>query len=350
MKQKLTLLKKRVSVVVNDENEKKGIFQIIKESIIFWIVKKEFPFFYFGKFLYRKDVGNYKDYLSSKEVDKITLSKNLHLYQYASLLRNKLTFAIFMERNNMPVPLMVSYNFKHNFFLGAKVYNVATIDDLYKYFNDLFVQTSNTKVFVKAIAEMGGVGSYLITKDNLEQELDQYGAYILANDCIHQELIIQHDLINTIYEGSVNSIRFDTYRDKNGTTHILCAYMRFGRGGSVLDNSTSGGFWVGIDIEKGQLKGKSYQFMQHGGKRLDRHPDSKVIFDGYEIPYFKEACEVVRKCVTHIPDRIIGWDIAISKNGPVVIEGNDNNSLLGPDLVYQGLLKHPLAKEIMEEA
>ena len=89
MKQKLTKLKKRISAFVNDENEKKGIFRIIKESIIFWIIKKEFPFFYFGKFLYRKDVGNYKHYLSSKEVDKITLSKKLHFYQYASILRNK---------------------------------------------------------------------------------------------------------------------------------------------------------------------------------------------------------------------------------------------------------------------
>ena len=91
-------MKQRISVFLNDK-ERKPILKIIKEAIVFWFVKKELPFFYFGKFLYRKNVTNYTDYLSSKEVDEITLSKKMHQYQYASILRNKLSFAVYMEYN-----------------------------------------------------------------------------------------------------------------------------------------------------------------------------------------------------------------------------------------------------------
>ncbi len=47
---------------------------------------------------------------------------------------------------------------------------------------------------------------------------------------------------------------------------------------------------------------------------------------------------------------MIGWDVAISENGPLIIEGNDNNSLFMSDIAYGGYLKHPLFKEILEEA
>ncbi|WP_103865532.1 sugar-transfer associated ATP-grasp domain-containing protein [Aquimarina sp. I32.4] len=349
MKTKLLLLKKRFTVFFNDK-DRKGFFQIFKEAIIFWVIKQELPYFYFGKFLYRKDVKNYKDYLSSKEIDKITLSKNLHNFQYASLLRNKLAFSYYMENNNLPVPSLLSHNLKNRFLYQSNVQQVDNKEDLYVFFKNLFEATGRTKVFVKSIIEMGGTGAYLITQQNLEKEIQTYGSYILNNDCIHQEVIEQHQGVNKIYKHSVNTIRFDTYLDKENTIHILSAFMRFGRGGSVIDNGSLGGFYVSVDINKGTLRGKSHQLMKYGGEQLDAHPDTGIIFEGYEIPYFKESCELIKQAVCFIPDRIIGWDIAISNNGPVIIEGNDNNSFVTPDIAYGGYLKHPMFKEIMEEA
>ncbi|SHI35761.1 sugar-transfer associated ATP-grasp domain-containing protein [Aquimarina spongiae] len=346
MKRKFKLLKKRLDVFFKDP-ERKSFFRIFREAIGFWMAKKEFPYFYFGKFLYRKDVKNYKDYLSSKEVDNITLSKKLHRPQYATLLRNKLAFALFMEKNNLPVPPMIAYNLKNRFFYNSNFTLVNSKEELATYFNSLFEKEGVTRIFVKAITEMGGVGAYLVTKDNVDQTVEEDGEYIMNNDCIHQEVIIQHEKINELYPHSVNTIRFDTYLDNKGEVHILSGYMRFGRGGSVLDNSSGGGFWVSIDMEKGVLVEKSYQLMKYGGKRFKSHPDTGTVFLNHELPYFKEACDLVKQCVNHIPDRIIGWDIAVSQNGPVIIEGNDNNSLLGPDLVFGGFCKHPLYQEII---
>ncbi|WP_062059392.1 sugar-transfer associated ATP-grasp domain-containing protein [Aquimarina longa] len=349
MKTKLFLLHKRLLVILQDDN-RKGFFQIIKEAIIFWIAKKEFPYFYFGKFLYRKNVKNYTEYLSSKEVDKITLSKNLHHFQYSSLLRNKLAFAFYMEKNAMPVPPLISYNLGNTFFYESQMYTIIDNESLYDFFNTVFINTGKKSLFIKSITEMGGTGVYLITQQNLKKEIDSCGAYILANDCIHQEVVIQNDVVNKIYKHSVNTIRFDTYIDKNANIHILSAFMRFGGGGNVIDNGSSGGLYVSVDLEKGTLIGKSHQLMKYGGRQLEAHPDTDVVFHNFEIPYFKESCELIKKAVAYIPDRIIGWDIAISTNGPVIIEGNDNNSFITPDIAYGGYLKHPMFKEIIEEA
>ncbi|WP_050858521.1 sugar-transfer associated ATP-grasp domain-containing protein [Aquimarina agarilytica] len=349
MKQKIYLLKKRLLVITNDTN-RKGIIQIIKEAIIFGIKKKEFPYFYFGKFLYRKNSNNYLDYLSSAEVDKITLSKKLHHFQYASLLRNKLAFSLFMEKNSLPTPALLSYNFKSRFFNNSITSYTNSQEHLKYFFERVFKESNTNQIFVKSITEMGGNGCFLLTDENLKNELAIFGSYILENDCIHQEVIEQHEKINKIYKYSVNTIRFDTYIDKHNQIHILSAFMRFGRGGNVVDNGSSGGFYVSVDLEEGKLKGKSHQLMKYGGEQLTSHPDTGVVFDGFEIPFFNEACDLIKKAVLHIPDRIIGWDIAISPSGPVIIEGNDNNSFVTPDIAYGGYLKHPLFKEIMSEA
>ncbi|MHA7057996.1 sugar-transfer associated ATP-grasp domain-containing protein [Aquimarina sp. M1] len=349
MNTKLSLLKKRMSVILIDEN-RKSLLKIIKESLLFWIIKKEIPYFYFGKFLYRKEVKNYKDYLSSKEVDKITLSKNLHKFQYSSILRNKLSFALYMEENNLPTPKLISYNYKNRFYFNTILHFVNSEEELLLFIEMILKKTKTTSLFIKSTTGMGGTGCFLLTKNNLTTEVKQYTNEILSSEFIHQEFITQHPEINKIYKHSINTLRFDTYIDKKGTTHILSAFMRFGFGGSFVDNGSSGGMYLSVDLEKGKISGKSHQLMKYGGKQLEKHPDTDTLFDGFVIPYFQESIILIKKVVSYIPDRIIGWDVAISDSGPIIVEGNDNNSFITPDIAYGGYLKHPIFEEILEEA
>jgi len=345
---KLGLLKQRFSVFITDKN-RKSLLIILKEALHFWIVKKEIPYFYFGKFLYRKDVTNYVDYLGSKEVDRITLSNKLHKFQYSSTLRNKLSFALYMEEKDFPVPKLISFNYGNRFYYNTTLQLINTEEGLLLFMSTIFKETNITSIFIKSITGMGGSGCFLLTRKNLTTEIKQYAKEILSNDFIHQLVVEQHAAINTIYQHSINTIRFDTYIDKKGKTHILSAFMRFGAGGSFVDNSSSGGMYLSVDIEKGKLVGKSHQLMKNGGKQLERHPDTNTLFDGFAIPYFQESKILIKKAVSYIPDRIIGWDVAISNNGPILIEGNDNNSFIAPDIAYGGYLKHPIFKEILEE-
>ncbi|MDD7885837.1 sugar-transfer associated ATP-grasp domain-containing protein [Flavivirga sp. 57AJ16] len=339
----------RLSVILKDPN-KKSVFLILKEAIIYMFVKHELPHYYFGKFLYRKSVTNFRDYLSMKETDAIALSKKFNKFEYASMLRNKLTFSLYCQENNLAIPKLLSYNLSNSFFYNGRLIKINTVNDLIVYFEDIFIESKQNTVFLKPTGDMGGSGCILLKRETLSNQVQQHYTELTNQNYIHQELIKQHSEISKINPSCINSIRFDTYIDKHNKSHILSALMRFGAGNNFVDNASSGGFYVKIDLNNGSLDLVGKQLMKYGGKQVTEHPDSKYVFGGFKIPYFDEACRLVLKAVDYIPDRIIGWDIAITETGPVLIEGNDNNSIFLSDIAYGGYLKHPLFKEILKEA
>lgn len=101
--------------------------------------------------------------------------------------------------------------------------------------------------------------------------------------------------------------------------------MRVGANGNTVDNWASGGLAVAID-ENGILRGEGqYEFPIDDKMSESSHPDTHVPFDGFQIPFYKEAIENAQhlhRFFYGIP--CIGWDIAFTEDGPIFIEGNDN--------------------------
>src|SRR5690606_3352393 len=274
----------RLLVFLKDKN-KKNCFQIIKEFTHLAILKKEIPFYYF-KYLYRKNVINYKDYVSTKEANRIKFKNIFQKEEYLSIISNKLNFSQYFEKNNIPNSKLISHNFGKNFILNGTLHIVNSNNDLVDFFNKVFDQYDRESLFIKPISMYGGIGCYLIHKKSLHDDIPKCADFLVNNSCIHEQLIIQHPEINKIHPGCINTIRMETFIDKNGEIHILSALMRFGIGKSIVDNAHSGGFFVGIDLEKGCLKPIGHRHMEFGGATLTRHPDNNFVFDGFKIPYF----------------------------------------------------------------
>ena len=54
-----------------------------------------------------------------------------------------------------------------------------------------------------------------------------------------------------------------------------------------------------------------------------KHPISGKEIVGFKVPMFHDAVELVKECAKVVPEvQYIGWDVAISQNGPLIIEGN----------------------------
>lgn len=329
--------------------DKKGILKIIKEVIHFTIVKKTIPIDYFRKFLYRKDVINYTEYLTLKEYYSIIYSPKIIVPQAGSILNNKLSFALFCEKNKLPSPTLVGYNLKNSFFFDDKFITINTSNELIVFFKDVFKQTGNSKLFLKLFDSLGGKGCILLEENKLTDQINLYQEDLLNNCYIHQKVVIQHNNINKIFSNSINTIRIDTFIDKQKKVHILSAAMRFGVGESYVDNASSGGFFIALDLNTHKLKGICRQDVGKGGKVFSVHPNSKIKLDGYKIPYVLEACELVKYASKLLPTRLIGWDIAISPKGPLIIEGNQGPSLHLTDVAYGGYCKHPIIKDILKE-
>jgi hypothetical protein len=114
--------------------------------------------------------------------------------------------------------------------------------------------------------------------------------------------------------------------------------MRFGVGNAHVDNWSSGGIAVGVDHHNGRLM--EVAFDKHGN-RFHNHPDSKQAFLGFQLPYWEETVEIAMKLQMAANFyRLIGVDVAITPDGPILIEMNAN-----PDIVFQEQTAGPLLRD-----
>ena len=138
------------------------------------------------------------------------------------------------------------------------------------------------------------------------------------SDFIIQECVQQHERMSALNPTSINTIRIMTYRSGMEVI-VVYAAIRIGRKGQVTDNQSMGGMSAKID-ENGKLC--KYGFGSAGDDLLEK-TDSGIILDGYQVPYFQEAVDAVKQAHYSLPFyNIVGWDIAIAPDGPVLIEWN----------------------------
>ena len=184
------------------------------------------------------------------------------------------------------------------------------------------------KVIYKPIKGGGGrsVAAFAITPENAEELYDEIS--ILPEGLV-EEYIIQHPEMNKLCSSSVNSIRIATISSNSKPVtrdgaHMDVAYaaLRIGGGSSVVDNFHSGGMAVAIDLDTGVVPTDAANME---GEFFKAHPVSGTVFKGFQVPYFKEALEMVREAMKKTGiEGYLGWDIAISENGPVLVEINHN--------------------------
>lgn len=87
--------------------------------------------------------------------------------------------------------------------------------------------------------------------------------------------------------------------------------------------------------------------MIFGGEKYAEHPDTNFRFEEFEVPYAQESKDLCAELSNCLPNRLIGWDIAITNKEPVVIERNIKPYLLMGGMGYKGYIQHLLFKEIL---
>lgn len=90
---------------------------------------------------------------------------------------------------------------------------------------------------------------------------------------------------------------------------------------SPTDNNGQGGISIGIH-PNGRLKKFGVYTKEYGTKCIE-HPISGIKFENFQIPYWEETISLVKKAHQHFYGvKTIGWDVAITPDGPKLIEGN----------------------------
>lgn len=187
--------------------------------------------------------------------------------------------------------------------------------------NEKMTQILKTEedLFVKIATESdGGHGVYYFNNEN---DLEKFWKFVSSttSDIIVQRAVKQNEMLSRLNSSSANTIRVLSLLT-NDTVNIYSCVLRMGVNGSKVDNEASGGRTCGIRKD-GRLKAVAHN--KYGESCLE-HPNSKIVFDGYEIPGFDAVLSVVPMLHKQVPHfRLISWDFAINQDSePVLIEAN----------------------------
>lgn len=200
-----------------------------------------------------------------------------------------------------------------------------------------FVKKNHTFVCKPISGDCGkGVRKIILADADIKSffyENIKIGAFIV------EELIDQHESMSKIHVQSVNTVRVVTFVQK-GRVEILAASLRMGVGDSVTDNAGNGGIFSSIDPETGIVICKARDYK---GNEYVKHPDSKIVIPGFQIPAWDELMGVAKEVALELENAtLISWDFSYSSKGWVIVEVNTG----GDWIILQAAQKEPMKKKL----
>lgn len=160
---------------------------------------------------------------------------------------------------------------------------------------------------------------------------EMFDRLITDGETIIEECVVQSSKMCSLNASSVNTVRCITMNTKKGVILPYC-FLKVGRAGSFIDNGGAGGILVGIDERTGVLCTDGVDELN---RRYSTHPDSNVLFQGFRLPQWDEALHICHEIASQIPEmQLIGWDLAHTDDGWIVIEGNALTEVIGPQATF----------------
>lgn len=139
-----------------------------------------------------------------------------------------------------------------------------------------------------------------------------------------QHLLVPHRAIRELSGvDTLSTLRLPTCCFPDGRAEFLTVgYFRMPRQpGALTDNRAQGAVGYGLDTRTGRL---TVGALKGGLGSFSVHPASGRTVVGFELPYFEEAAKLAvtahSQAFASFPT--LGWDIAITDDGPVLVEVN----------------------------
>ena len=335
--------------------DRKPIHKMITEILYLFLVYKRFPRHYFSYYLFKKWRINIRDFSPCQFLyDKIKPFINEN--EVREVLENKLYFEFFYSQFDIRMPKILMYNHRKMFVVGNKATEISRIQDFKLLLEEIFKQNpSYDSIIIKRTYwSYGGAKIFKIYVDQISKEPDiinELYSEVIESGFLFQETVKQHPDLNKLNSSCLNTIRVDTFINIDGKIEIISAHLRMSINNLHVDNISSGGCFVSIDLNSGKLKKVGYlTFKKYGIKLLTAHPITNTVFENFTVPSFTEAKEFVLKAASFMPGlRIVGWDVAIGESGPVLIEGNSDYNISGSDNADDGYRANPVFRKVLHE-
>jgi len=314
------------------ECELKNKYRILIEQLWYIIRHGEINKNYFIYGFDRKDKKDKSEYVPWLDFARARDRRNkkpkgpqYDFYNYVCMLKDKILFEAYCSRLHIKTSI-----------------NHAYIKDrvLYVYEKDEYLPLKSIANFQldtflkKNVSYGGGMSTDVMPLKIQDNKIFIGSREILLNDferligddtwVIQKRIENQHEGYRCFHQNSINTLRVVSV-NANSKIEIIGAELRIGINNSYNDNSSSGGLSVGIDIDTGALEKYAVFMPGRGGTKVASHPNSGVVFEGYILPLWEEVKQAVERIHTVFYGVYsIGWDVCVTSEGPIFIEGNDN--------------------------
>ena len=164
----------------------------------------------------------------------------------------------------------------------------------------------------------GARGADIFTLESEAIELRNINI-LQIGEVVIEPVIRNHPELEKLHPASLNTIRIPIILSE-GEPIVMGAYLRIGNNNEVVDNFSHGGILVEVDVKTGvtftrgvDKKGNEYLY----------HPVTGELLVGIKIPMWERSIELVKQVAVITPEVVYSsWDVAITSDGPVIIEGN----------------------------
>ena len=133
-----------------------------------------------------------------------------------------------------------------------------------------------------------------------------------------------HPALARLTSGALPTVRALTCLNEAGDPELVAAVFRMSFGTNrTVDNIHAGGLACGVTLDEGVLGrasnlGSDAKIGWHAA-----HPTTGAPIAGMRLPLWPELKALAVQAHRAFDDRVyVGWDIAITEDGPVVVEGN----------------------------
>lgn len=329
---------KDVATFDEDGNEAAGKskLSVIIDFLYIFFMLKMLPHNYYLFRFNRKPRKEFKNYMDGPVAPlmKHRLYASLWNDSYCCLVNDKYLFHCFCRYHGITVPEVYG------------VYSGGSLKSDGCSLKDVMERHGLSKVILKPLHGMQGKGIYFVTNNGKEvvasavlpEEYPFHPRDFSEGDFLVQEVVKQHPALDRVNPHCLNTIRIVTLLTRDNKVEFLGAMLRTNSGTLPIDNFSLGGIVIKVDIASGKLKGRGLLKGRHA-KEFSSHPLTGVVFEGLEIPYWKELKESAAKAQKIFGElKALGWDFAVTAGGPTLIEGNIEWGTTGIQATNGGLL------------
>lgn len=268
-------------------------------------------------------------------VDMTRRQEQFNPPSFAPWLKNKVLFYQYCHALNIGTPTVYAYGgSRSGAWINARGQSLRSLDDK----RHLLTHELPEQFLLKPLTGAYGAGIERFTRKNgllkdsrgnerdydvLISELDSGGEFLL------QQVLENHpSLLGLTGCRGLQALRVITHVDEAGQTQLLHCHLKvISRADIITDTcieGLNGNIEVPVDMATGRLQsGNRITGSGQGIVEVPRHPLTGLPFEGFPIPHWETMKEWIRKIAgDFLPIRTVGWDVALTPDGPRLLEGN----------------------------